>query len=136
MKRLFVFIFLLLSGLCHAETWVHVSGLSIHQRQDLNGINLGIGIEHGLDNKWSVAVGTYNNSINNQSIYSLVKYKIVEYDSISSHLQFGVVTGYRISPVPVLLPEICFTYICAFVIPPISNTIVGTAGAYLRIPVN
>ena len=119
------------------DTWVHVSGASIHQKAGFNSFNPGIGIERELYSDWSISLGTYNNSVNNQSIYVLGKYKVATLSSLSFTVVAGGVTGYQNNRIsPVIAPEVCLQYVCGLLIPPINDVIVGTIGLYLKLPVN
>lgn len=119
------------------DTYIHVSGVSIHQKSGFNSFNSGIGIEKEIYSDWSISLGTYNNSVNNQSVYVLGKYKVATLSSISFNIVAGGVTGYQNNRIsPVIAPEVCLQYVCGLLIPPINDVVVGTIGLYLKLPVN
>jgi len=136
MRYILAFLLLIISFACEAQTSIQLNGISIHQKSGYNGINLGLGIEQKITPNISGAIGFYENSIDNKSVYLLVKYEIFQYNDFKVNFQLGGVTGYKNNFVPVFLPEICKNIICGTIVPPINDVVVGAAAIYLKIPID
>lgn len=135
MKKILGVLFLLWAQNSVAESWLHVSGLSWHDRPGYQEINTGIGFESSWNQSWNWAVGTFQNSIDRQSVYALAKYRWWVKDDLAVNLNLGGVTGYRRYAVaPVILPEACVGWLCAMFIPRIGDETTAAAAVYLRIP--
>ena len=117
------------------DRWLHVSGVSWHDQPGFQQQNWGAGWETRTGNNWSVAVGAYRNSLDRTSVYGLAKYHWIKGDRWQVNINAGLVTGYRAMPVvPVVLPELCVTWVCALVIPRVGQNQATAAAVYLRIP--
>lgn len=134
--RSFIFAFLLvIAWPVHAQTWLHVYGRSWHDQSGYREINTGIGIEQQFSDRWSWALGTFQNSIDRASAVGMAKYQWYQQSNFIINLQLGGVTGYRNYPVaPFVLPEACWTWICGMFVPRIANETAAAAIVYLRIP--
>lgn len=126
----------LISCTSEAQTSIQLNGISIHQKSGYNGINLGLGVEQKLTSNVSGAIGFYNNSIDKPSVYILLKHELFEYNDFKFNLQFGGVTGYKDTFIPVFLPEICKNILCATFVPSLGKEVVGATAFYLKIPVD
>ena len=136
MKRLILAVFLILALPVHAETWVHVYGASWHEQPGYREINTGLGIEHRFDDRWTWAVGTFQNSIDRQSVAVLVKYSAFQQGDLLVNWQLGGVTGYRHYAIaPVILPELCVSWVCGMFVPRIGSETQAAVAFYLRIPI-
>jgi hypothetical protein len=81
-------------------------------------------------------MGTFQNSIDRQSVQFMAKYHWIEQGNWAVRWQLGGVTGYRDYPVaPVVLPELCWQWLCGMVIPAVDQGSSTAVGMYLRIPV-
>lgn len=136
MSKIVLSLVLLLSSLnASAETWVHISGISWHNKPGYQEFNAGIGIETQIYSKWSAAIGSYRNSVDAQSIYGLVKYQLYQKDDVAINVNLGGVSGYpKYSVIPLLLPEACFGWLCGSYIPSMRDTMPAAAFMYLRVP--
>lgn len=76
-----------------------------------NETNIGLGLVYQYNDNHSVAVGYYDNSINYTSIYASYKYSVRLSDSITTGLEFNLVTGYNKSVLPIITPQISFEII-------------------------
>lgn len=132
----FVFALLLtVSWPLSAQTWLHVAGLSWHDRPGFREVNTGIGIEQQFAPKWTWALGTYQNSVDRQSVYALTKYQWIQRSDMAVNVNIGGVTGYRTWAVaPAVLPEICWHWICTIGMPQVGNETTAAVAVYLRIP--
>lgn len=132
----FVFAFLLvLAWPASAQTWLHVYGLSWHESPGYQDVNTGIGIERQFSDDWTWALGTYRNSINRQSMVGMAKYQWYQQPDFGVNIQIGAVTGYRrYILVPMILPEVCWSWICGMAVPRVSSDTRSAVAVYLRIP--
>lgn len=123
------------AGVAQAQTWIHVSGTSIHNRSGFNERNVGGGVEWQIQPRWSAAVGVYHNSEYRTSTYALAKYHWWRRQDWAANLNLGAATGYQISPVvPVILPELCWRWTCGMIIPAFAESSASAVAFYLRIP--
>ena len=117
-----------------AETWLHVYGRSWHDQSGYREINTGVGIEQKFAPAWSWAAGTFQNSEDRQSVVTMVKYHWIDQAPWAVRWQLGAITGYRRYAVaPVILPELCWSWVCGMIIPTTSQT-AAAAAIYLRVP--
>jgi hypothetical protein len=117
-----------------AETWVHVYGRSWHDQAGYRGTNTGVGLEHRLAPDWSWAIGTFQNSEDRQSVVVMAKYHWIDHGSWAVRWQLGAVTGYsRREVAPVILPELCWSWVCGMIIPNVGQS-AAAAAFYLRVP--
>ena len=65
---------------CSAENYIRLTGVSMHNTAGNNALNYGIGLEHELNNRWSVAGGWYRNSEWHGSAYSYGRYAVYRDD--------------------------------------------------------
>lgn len=134
-RYLFVLCGILLWSSASAETWVHIYGKSWHNQPGYREVNTGIGIEQKFADKWSWSLGTFQNSIDRQSVVGMAKYHWYQQGNLSVNLQMGAVTGYQnYSVAPVLLPEACWKWVCGMFVPEIKNETAAATVVYLRIP--
>jgi hypothetical protein len=117
-----------------AETWVHVYGRSWHDQSGYREINTGVGIEQQFATHWSWAVGTFQNSEDRQSVVVMAKYHWIDSGSWAVRWQLGAVTGYsRRTVTSVILPELCWSWVCGMIIPNVGQS-AAAAAVYLRVP--
>ena len=122
---------------CHAQTYVQINGLSMHDRSGYNGFNYGAGVEQTLDKNWNVAGGWYRNSEHRGSGYAYGRYTLYKRDSWDIGIAVGAVTGYqRAAVIPMAFPEVCYAWACAMFAPRVETTGANVVGLRLRIPVN
>ena len=123
------------TAMVQAQTWIHVSGTSIHTRSGFNERNVGGGVEWQVQPRWSAAIGMYYNSEYRTSTYALGKYHWWRRENLVLNLNVGAATGYQIAPVvPVILPEVCWRWACTMIIPAFAESGASAAAFYLRIP--
>lgn len=114
--------------------WLHVYGTSWHQEPGYNSRNWGLGAEVQLADRWTVAGGTYRNSVDRDSWYALAKRQVWQQGSVIVNLNMGAATGYQSSITPVVLPEVCWAWLCGFVLPRAGAGTTAMTALYLRIP--
>lgn len=145
MKKIIALLIIFFSATCSAKTKINFYGFSLHSKSGFNNFNSGVGIEHSIESNLAIIAGTFNNSINNQSVYGGIKYFLFEHEHIRFNVQGGLITGYGKSNkiLPIILPETCLNYspkspeLCAIIIPPIPNAdVIGAIGIYIKIPIN
>jgi len=135
MKYLISVVFSILALPVQAETWLHVYGRSWHDQPGYRDVNTGIGIEKRLVDRWTWAVGTFQNSLDRQSVTVLAKYAAYQHGNLAVNWQLGGVTGYRHYTVaPVILPELCVSWVCGMFVPRIGSEITAAGAFYLRVP--
>lgn len=118
-----------------AQTWVHVYGASRHEHSGYRETNTGVGIEHTVAPRWSGVLGGFQNSYDRQSYYVAGKYQVLQSDPVYVNITMGGVTGYRdYSVLPLVLPELCVTWVCGMYMPRVNHNTVNTFAFYLRIP--
>lgn len=116
------------------DRWMHVSGVSWHERPGYNGLNWGVGVETLVSPDWSAAVGIYHNSLYRQTWYALGKYHWWQRKDWMININLGVASGYVIRPVsPVILPELCVDWLCLLAVPRVEPNTTGALAAYARI---
>jgi hypothetical protein len=121
----------------HAETYVQLNGISLHDRPGYNGLNYGAGVEHAVTQDWTVAGGWYRNSERHGSGYAYGRYAFYKQDRWDIGVAVGAVTGYRrAAVVPMAFPEVCYAWVCGLFAPRVENTGANVVGMRLRIPVN
>jgi hypothetical protein len=136
MKLLFYFLCAIISSTIHAETYVQLNGVSVHNRPGFNGFNYGAGIEHAIADRWTVAGGWFRNSEYRGSTYAYGRYAVYKNKSWDIGVGAGLVTGYQSYPVaPSLFPEVCYSYICAIALPQVKTTGASALAFHLRIPI-
>ena len=136
MIRLLILVMILAAAPVTAqEQWLHMSGVSRHDRPGFQERNWGLGWETRMAKDWSVAAGAYRNSLDRTSVYGLAKYHWIKADPWSVNVNAGAVTGYDAVPVaPVVLPELCVAWLCGMVIPRVGPNQATAVAVYLRIP--
>jgi hypothetical protein len=118
-----------------SETWVHVYGVSWHSTPGYRENNTGVGIEHRVSDRWSGMIGTFQNSLDRQSVMVAAKYHWIDRGAWSVRWMLGGATGYRNYAVaPVVLPEVCYRWVCALAVPAVGSETSTAAALYLRIP--
>lgn len=118
-----------------AETTLQVNGISFHDHSGYNGINWGMGLEKPISPNVSASVGWYNNSLDRISLYGTLRYSFYKNSDWDLGVRGGVITGYKISPAPVFVPEVCYKYVCSIFIPSIKFNNSNVIGINLRIPI-
>lgn len=137
MKYIFGFLILFNVLASHAETYLQVNGVSAHDRSGYNSFNYGAGVEHSLDQNWSIASGWYRNSEYRGSAYTYGRYSFYKQHHWNLGLSIGAVTGYqRAQVVPMAFPEVCYGWLCAVAFPRVEATGANVLGLRLRVPVN
>jgi hypothetical protein len=136
MKKLIsVVLSLFLTTSATAETWIHIYGASRHEHSGYRETNTGIGIEHTVTPRWSGVVGGFQNSYNRQSYYVAGKYHVLQSSPVYVNITMGGVTGYyNYEVLPLVLPELCVTWVCGMYMPRVNHNTVNTLAFYLRIP--
>lgn len=120
----------------YKETSLELNGFSFHDHKGYNGINWGLGLEKPLSDKTSVSVGWYENSINRTSLYASIRYSGYNHRDWDLGVRAGLVTGYRWSVAPVLIPELCYKNLCAVYMPDIKFTNTNVIGFHIKVPLN
>ena len=136
MKHL-LFLLLFITSTAGAQSYVHINGISKHNKSGYNEQNWGLGYEQTVTNSWSVAVGNYKNSEYRDSIYAYGRYALYKKDQWNIGLNAGIVTGYlKQSVLPMVLPEVCYGWVCSMIIPQIGGIEAGAITARLRIAID
>lgn len=121
----------------HAQTYLQINGVSIHDQSGYNGFNWGAGLEQGISDRWSLAGGWYRNSEYRGSTYAYGRYAVYKQNSWDFGIVAGAVTGYqRATVVPMAFPEACYAWACAMFVPRVEPTGANVVGLRLRIPIN
>ena len=120
----------------YAQTSLHIYGKSWHSgSESYRETNTGMGIEQRINSKWSIALGTFQNSLDRQSVIGFGKYHWREYGNWQINVNVGAVTGYNSMKVaPAVLPEVCWQWVCMMGIPAVGSETSAAAAIYLRIP--
>jgi hypothetical protein len=135
MKHLLFLLFFIVPT-AGAESYVHVNGISKHNKSGYNEQNWGAGYEQSINSKWTAAVGTYKNSEYQHSSYAYARYTVYKTNQWDIGINSGIVTGYRKQSVlPVALPEVCYSWVCSMIIPQIGGIEASAITARLRIPI-
>jgi hypothetical protein len=122
MRALILILLTTFSLNCLAEDYVRFSGLSWHSTPDNNPVNAGVGFEFEHNKNWAWTGGVYRNSEYNYSWYAGARYTFYKNTDWNIGLIGGAVTGYRaMSVMPMLLPDICWNYICGGALPKVSK---------------
>lgn len=137
MRLLFALLLIAVSTATSAETYLQLNGTSLHSKPGFNAANYGAGIEHDLDNNWSVAGGWYRNSEYNGSIYGYARYAVWKSGDWNFGIGAGLVTGYNSHKVlPMAFPELCYTYLCGLFLPQVEPTGASVVGLHLKLPIS
>jgi hypothetical protein len=137
MKLLIATLLVLASGLTPAETYIHLNGVSLHDRSGFNEFNYGAGIEHTVADRWTVAGGWYRNSEWHGSTYGYARYAVHKDGPWDLGVGAGLVSGYNSYTVmPMAFPEVCYSYFCAIAIPRIHANGANAVAVHLRMPIN
>lgn len=91
-----------------ARSWVVLSVGSYHldRSEEYREINPGLGLEFGMNDRWSLVAGVYNNSFGRASEYAGATYMPWQWRAARFGTVMGLVTGYESRPVPVVLPAL------------------------------
>ena len=137
MKLWLAFCLLFLNLTCHGQTYLQINGVSAHDRPGYNGFNYGAGVEHTLNQNWTLAGGWYYNSERRGSGYAYGRHALYKRDSWDIGIAVGAVTGYqRAVVVPMVFPEVCYGWLCAMAFPRVEATGANVIGLRARIPIN
>lgn len=107
MKLIIAICLLLATSFAFADTWISATTVSYHldRNRNFNEVNPGLGVEYGITENAKAIAGFYKNSIYKESAYAGAAWTPI---SIAKGLRIGVVggiiTGYRLSPAPMLIP--------------------------------
>jgi hypothetical protein len=93
---------IVITGLCSAQDWLVVNGLAKHLDGGIhcNSTTSGLGLEHDFTRSTKAIVGFYRNSNCRYSSYAGAGYLPLHVGTVSLGGVFGMVTGYRVSPMP------------------------------------
>jgi hypothetical protein len=85
-----------------AQDWLTISGLAKHLDggTHCNSITSGLGLEHDVTKDTKGIVGFYRNSNCRYSSYAGGSYQPLHLGPVALGGVFGLVTGYRVSPLP------------------------------------
>ena len=120
---------------CSAENYIRLTGVSLHSTAGNNALNYGIGLEHELNDRWSVAGGWYRNSEWHGSAYAYGRYAVYRDDMWNIGIGVGGVTGYTTFKVtPMAIPDVCYGVVCALFAPKIEATGSSVLAFSLRFP--
>jgi len=137
MKALLTLFLVLNLCTAHAQTYIQINGASLHDRPGYNGFNYGVGIEHAVAERWTVAGGWYRNSEYRGSTYGYARYAVYKDGPWDIGIGAGAVTGYSsYSVAPMAFPEVCYNYLCAIAIPQVNSTGASALAVHLRVPIN
>ena len=136
MKIVFAIIFVVLSNLAIAETYLQINGVSVHNKPGYNQFNYGAGIEQTIAERWTIAGGWYRNSEWRGSTYGYARYAIYKDGPWDIGIGAGAVTGYNSYKVaPMAFPEVCYSYLCAIAIPQVNANGASALALHLRLPI-
>ena len=118
------------------EQYIDVMGVTLHNQKHQRDINPGVGYERYFDKDWSTGVGVYTNSEGRVSTYGYARYRFYKDEHWDAGVALGAVTGYTAAPAGMLafVPEVCYDYVCAKIIPPNGAGDATALAATLRIP--
>jgi hypothetical protein len=135
MRGIFLLFLTVFSLACSAEDYIRLTGVSMHSTAGNNALNYGLGLEHEFDNTWSIGGGWYRNSEWHGSGYGYVRYAFYRDDIWNVGIGAGAVTGYKtMSPMPMLMPDICYGVVCALFAPKLQSTGSSVLAFSLRLP--
>jgi hypothetical protein len=135
MKHL-LFLLLFVTSTVAAESYLHLNGVSKHNKSGYNEQNWGAGYEQSINSTWTAAVGAYNNSEYRHSVYAYARYSVYKNNQWDIGINSGIVTGYRKQSVlPLALPEVCYNWVCSMIIPQVGGIEASAITARLRIPI-
>jgi hypothetical protein len=121
---------------CLADNYVRFTGLSWHDTPGNNPINAGVGLEFEHNKDWAWTGGVYRNSEYNYSWYAGARYTFYKDDDWNLGLIGGAVTGYKALPViPMLLPDVCWNYLCVGALPKVSKDGSNVVMFTVRLPI-
>ena len=137
MRGILLAVLLTLSVNCSAETYLRLNGLSMHSTAGNNALNYGAGLEHDLNDTWSIAGGWYRNSEWHGSGYAYARYTVYQDDMWNVGIGAGLVTGYKtMSPLPMAIPDVCYGVLCALFAPKVQSTGSSVLGFSVRLPIS
>jgi hypothetical protein len=136
MKSLLLLL-LFASSTATAQSYLHLNGASKHNKSGYNEQNWGAGYEQSINSTWTAAVGVYNNSEYRHSTYAYARYTVYKNNQWDIGINSGIVTGYRKQSVlPVVLPEVCYSWVCSMIIPQVGGIEASAVTVRLRIPID
>lgn len=91
-----------------ADDWLTVTVGSRHHKRGYNEHNWGLGMEHGLTDRWRLVAGTYRNSYWRQTVYAGAAYEFASYGKWHFGTTTMIVTGYGPRAEPVIFPAIAY----------------------------
>lgn len=76
--------------------WLTFGWLSWHVDRDerKNGVNVGLGLEAEVSERWALSAGSYRNTFEENSVYGGALWRLWIAGQASAGLMFGVVNGY------------------------------------------
>lgn len=105
-------LFAALLALCSsafAEDWLVATLTSYHfDDGHHNQRNYGLGVEHTLDEHWSLLAGEYRNSMYRTSVYAGAAFKPWRLGDFGFGFAGGAISGYLHHPIPMLVPTTSF----------------------------
>lgn len=140
--KILLFLLLLISSVAHADLCdrVFVSGFSYHFDRSVhhNELNTGLGCVNEIDDQWRWTLGEYRNSNFRDSFFlsgTYMPWKLSEHWSAGT--QFGIISGYNNSIMPIAIPEVRYSPTKNFdinlgFIPPVSTSS-GLVGVYFTL---
>lgn len=115
-----------------AQTWLTMPLVSLHMpRTGYNQMNLGLGIEHKVAERWRLVLGTYRNSNREDSVYAGAIYTRWRWGDFRFGSSLGLVSGYGNDLLPMVVPAMSYERkgwgLNVILIPPVrgSPTIIG-----------
>lgn len=92
-----------------AQTWLTAPLASLHMpRSGYNQVNLGIGLEHHVAERWRLVIGTYRNSNREDSVYVGAIYTRWRLGDCRLGTSIGLVSGYGRDILPMVAPAIAY----------------------------
>ena len=135
MRAIILITLALFSLICSAEDYLRLTGISMHSTAGNNALNYGLGLEHELDETWSLGAGWYRNSEWHGSGYAYGRYAFYRDDMWNVGLGVGAVTGYKsMSPMPMLMPDVCYGVLCALFAPKLEASGSNILAFSVRLP--
>lgn len=137
MRDIILAVLITFSISCSAETYIRLSGVSMHSTAGNNALNYGAGLEYELNDRWSIAGGWYRNSEWHGSGYAYGRYAVYRDDIWNIGIGVGLVTGYKtMSPMPMAIPDICYGVLCALFAPKVEATGSSVLAFSVRLPID